>query len=46
MRAAHEVIRGKVPHMSEDRELHRDIAAVREMLPQIEANARKAARLS
>jgi len=40
------VIRGKVSHMSEDRELHRDIAAVRELLPEIEAHARKAARLS
>ena len=39
------MIRGKIPHMSEDRELHRDIATVREMLPQIEAHARKAARL-
>ena len=46
VRAAHQVIRGKVPHMSEDRELHRDIAAVRELLPDIEAHARKAARLS
>jgi histidine ammonia-lyase len=46
VRAAHEVIRATVPHMSEDRELHRDIAAVREMLPRIEAQARKAARLA
>jgi histidine ammonia-lyase len=46
VRAAHEVIRSRVPHMAEDRELHRDIAAVRELLPRIEAHARKAARLS
>jgi histidine ammonia-lyase len=45
VRAAHELIRSRVPHMSEDRELHRDIAAVREMLPRIEAQARKAASL-
>jgi histidine ammonia-lyase len=46
VRAAHEVIRGRVPHMSEDRELHRDIAAVRDLLPRIEAQARKAAGLA
>src|SRR3954462_9357787 len=34
--AAHELIRRKVSHMDEDRELHRDIAAVREMLAEIE----------
>jgi histidine ammonia-lyase len=44
-RAAHEVIRARVPHMKEDRELHRDIAAVREMLPEIEKAARAAAGL-
>ena len=44
--AAHEIIRGRVPHMGEDRELHRDIAAVREMLPEIEAAARAAAQLA
>jgi histidine ammonia-lyase len=44
--AAHEVIRRRVPHMGEDRELHRDIAAVREMLPEIEAAARAAAQLA
>jgi histidine ammonia-lyase len=46
VRAAYEAIRKSVSHMSEDRELHRDIAAVREMLPRIEAQARKAARLA
>src|SRR5205814_2818980 len=30
--AAHEAIRRRVPHMDEDRELHRDIAEVREMM--------------
>ncbi len=43
--AALEMIRSKVPHMEEDRELHRDIAAVREMLPEIEKAARAAAGL-
>jgi histidine ammonia-lyase len=43
--AAHEVIRKRVAHMEEDRELHRDIAAVREMLPEVEAAARAAAGL-
>jgi histidine ammonia-lyase len=43
--AAYEAIRARVPHMAEDRELHRDIAAVRELLPQIEASARSAAGL-
>src|SRR5438445_3458909 len=43
--AALEVIRSRVPHMDADRELHRDIAAVREMLPEIEAAARSAAGL-
>jgi histidine ammonia-lyase len=46
VRAAHEVLRSKVAHLDEDRELHRDIAAVREALPQIEAAAREAAGLS
>jgi histidine ammonia-lyase len=41
--AAHEVIRARVSHMAEDRELHRDIAAVRDLLPEIEAAARSAA---
>ncbi len=41
--AALEVIRSRVPHMEEDRELHRDIAAVRQLLPEIEAAARSAA---
>jgi histidine ammonia-lyase len=45
VRAAYRVIRGRVPHMSEDRELHRDIAAVREMLPEIDQAARRAAGL-
>src|SRR3954469_818197 len=43
--AAHAAIRAKVTHMDEDRELHRDIAAVREMLPEIEQAARTAAGL-
>ena len=43
--AAQEVIRRKVPHMEEDRELHRDIAAVREILGEIESVARAAAGL-
>ncbi|HUJ28627.1 MAG TPA: aromatic amino acid lyase, partial [Myxococcales bacterium] len=43
--AAHELIRSRVPHMAEDRELHRDIAAVREMLPEIERAARDSAGL-
>jgi len=44
--AAHRVVRAKVPHMDEDRELHRDIAAVREMMGVIEAAARSAAGLA
>jgi hypothetical protein len=32
--------------MAEDRELHRDIAAVKALLPEIEAAARKAAGLA
>lgn len=44
--AAHDLIRRHVPHLAEDRELHRDIAAVRELLPGIEAAARAAAALS
>ena len=43
--AAHGVIRRRIPHMDEDRELHRDIAAVRGMLAEIEAAARGAAGL-
>src|SRR5467141_783379 len=43
VQAAYRVIRGRVPHMSEDRELHRDIAAVREMLPEIDQAARRGA---
>jgi len=43
--AAHDAIRRKVPHMAEDRELHRDIAAVLQMLPEIESAARAAAHL-
>ena len=43
--AAYETIRAKVPHMAEDRELHKDIAAVRELLPEIERVARGAAGL-
>jgi len=45
VQAAYRVIRSRVPHMSEDRELHRDIAAVREMLPEIDQAARRAAGL-
>jgi histidine ammonia-lyase len=44
--AAQEAIRKRVSHMGEDRELHRDIAAVREMLPEIESAARTAAGLA
>ena len=44
-RAAHDLIRSRVPHMGEDRELHRDIAAVRDLLPEIERAAREAAGL-
>ena len=45
VQAAYRVIRSRVPHMSEDRELHRDIAAVREMIPEIDQAARRAAGL-
>jgi histidine ammonia-lyase len=45
VRAAHAVLRSRVPHLDEDRELHRDIAAVRAALPEIEAAARGAAGL-
>jgi histidine ammonia-lyase len=45
-KAAHDLIRTRVSHMDADRELHRDIAAVREMLPEIEAAARSAAGLN
>jgi histidine ammonia-lyase len=44
--AALEIIRARVPHMEEDRELHLDIAAVRELLPAIERAARDAAGLA
>ena len=44
--AAHGVIRSRVPHMEQDRELHRDITAVRAMLPEIEKAARAAAGLA
>ena len=43
--AAHERIRIGVSHMDEDRELHRDIAAVLQMMPEIESAARSAAGL-
>ena len=43
--AAYEVIRSRVPHMGEDRELHKDIEAVRTLLPEIEQAARSAAGL-
>jgi histidine ammonia-lyase len=39
VQAAWELIRSRVPHMAEDRELHKDIAAVRDLLPDIEAAA-------
>ncbi|HYZ88735.1 MAG TPA: aromatic amino acid lyase, partial [Myxococcales bacterium] len=45
VQAAYQTIRSRVPHMSEDRELHRDIAAVRDLLPDIDAAARRAAGL-
>jgi histidine ammonia-lyase len=44
--AAYSVIRSHVPHMSEDRELHRDIQVVRELLPAIDEAARRAAGLA
>ena len=43
--AAWRAIRARVPHMDEDREIHRDIEAVRAMLPDIESAARAAAGL-
>ena len=43
--AAYQTIRSRVPHMSEDRELHRDITAVRDLLPDIDEAARRAAGL-
>ena len=43
--AAHDLIRSRVSHMAEDRELHRDITAVRDLLPEIESAARDAAGL-
>ena len=45
VRAAHEALRARVPHLDEDRELHRDIAAVAAALPEIELAARVAAGL-
>ena len=45
VQAAYDVIRSRVTHMDEDRELHRDIAAVLALLPEIEAAARSAAGL-
>ena len=44
--AARETIRRRIPHLEEDRELHRDISAVRELLPEIEKAARTAAGLT
>jgi histidine ammonia-lyase len=46
VRAAHEVVRARVAHLDEDRELHLDISAVRGMLAEIEQAARAAAGLS
>jgi len=43
--AAYETIRARVPHMADDRELHRDIAAVRDLLPAVEHAARTASGL-
>jgi histidine ammonia-lyase len=45
-KAAHDLIRSHIPHLDEDRELHRDMAAVRELLPLIEAAARSASGLA
>ena len=45
VQAAYRAIRNRIPHMSEDRELHRDIVAVRDMLPEIEKAARQASGL-
>ena len=44
--AAHAIIRAKVPYMEQDRELHRDITAVRDLLPEIERAARASAGLT
>jgi histidine ammonia-lyase len=44
--AALVAIRAQVSHMDEDREIHRDIKAVRALLPAIEAAARSAAGLT
>ena len=44
-KAAHDLIRARVSHMSEDRELHRDIASLRGMLADIDSAARAAAGL-
>ncbi len=43
--AAHEAIRARVPHLDDDRELHRDIATVRDLLGEIENRARTAAEI-
>ena len=43
VRAAHAMLRSRVPYMAEDRELHRDIAAVSAALPEIARAAREAA---
>ena len=45
VQAAYRVIRSRVPHMTEDRELHRDISIVRELIPEIDQAARRAAGL-
>ena len=45
VRAAHAALRSHVPNMREDRELHRDITAVRAALPEILAAGRAAAGL-
>jgi histidine ammonia-lyase len=45
VRAAHAALRAKVPNMKEDRELHRDITAVREALPEILRAGREASGL-
>ncbi len=42
MQAAHDALRKLVPHMDEDRELHKDISAVAAGLGSIEAAAASA----
>ena len=44
--AAHALIRATIPHLEQDRELHRDISEVRALLPEIERVARAASGLT